>query len=154
MWQIRLAGSQDAQAMLDLRSNTIMKVNARDYSPEQIQVWVRKATSEDFTGAFERGEYFVCASDDGRLLGQGQLEGDRIEGVFVAADMIGQGIGSAILDRLEQEARKRGIKALHLNSTTTALGFYEHKGYTQIERTQVKAGGVALDVVKMRKDSC
>ena len=51
----------------------------------------------------------------------------------VAPESQGQGIGRALLERLEDEVRERGGRFVRLNSNVTrteAHQFYEHIGYT------------------------
>lgn len=43
------------------------------------------------------------------------------------------GVGTRLTDAIERHARQEGIRNLYL-LTTTASGFFEHRGYQQIER--------------------
>jgi len=65
----------------------------------------------------------------GRLIFTGPGEA-RIERMAVIDDVRGRGVGRALLDFLEQQARKRGATRLTLSAQTHAKGFYEKAGYT------------------------
>jgi GNAT superfamily N-acetyltransferase len=55
--------------------------------------------------------------------------------MYVAADVRGQGIGRALLDRLEAEARALGLARLVLETGTrqsAALALYRRAGFTPI----------------------
>ena len=55
--------------------------------------------------------------------------------MYVAADVRGRGIGRALLDRLEAEARTLGLARLVLETgtrQTEALALYRRAGFTEI----------------------
>jgi putative acetyltransferase len=67
-----------------------------------------------------------------RELGSGAAELKRM---YVAPDSRGRGIGRALLDRLEVEARTLGISRLVLETGTRqleAIALYRHAGFTEI----------------------
>lgn len=51
-----------------------------------------------------------------------------------------QGVGSALLECVIAEARRRGASAAFLNAQTTAVGFYEHAGFTSQGEEFLDAG--------------
>ena len=42
MLEARKAGVKEAQAIIDLHADTVRRINSRDYTPEQIDAWIRK----------------------------------------------------------------------------------------------------------------
>ena len=54
----------------------------------------------------------------------------QIGRMAVAADVRGTGVGRALLDALEAEARRRGFVAARLHAQTQARGFYAKAGFT------------------------
>ena len=69
--------------------------------------------------------------------------------MYVFADHQSQGIGSAILEYMEKEAREAGIEELHSQSTITALGFYKKQGYEELDH--VRLGKARLYALTIRK---
>jgi predicted GNAT family N-acyltransferase len=53
----------------------------------------------------------------------------QIGRMAVVEDARGKGVGAALLQFLEQEARRRGAKRLTLNAQVSARPFYEKAGY-------------------------
>jgi ribosomal protein S18 acetylase RimI-like enzyme len=56
----------------------------------------------------------------------------HLEAIVVAADAEGMGVGQALLEAAESEARTRGAQTMTLHvfaRNTRARGFYEHSGY-------------------------
>jgi protein-tyrosine-phosphatase/N-acetylglutamate synthase-like GNAT family acetyltransferase len=89
-----------------------------DWSPELLQASVvaRKGERVVGVGAIERR-------------GQSGL----LRSVAVAAELRGTGMGRDIVTALEQRARRDGLSALYL-LTTTASGFFERLGYRALSR--------------------
>jgi putative acetyltransferase len=77
--------------------------------------------------------------EDGRLLGIGALKEQapdhgEIKSMRTARDALGRGVGTAILERILNEARRRGYKRLSLETGSTepfaaALRLYEREGF-------------------------
>jgi putative acetyltransferase len=71
----------------------------------------------------------------------------------VAPKGLRQGVGTAIVRRLETIAREHGVDRLELHATTTAEPFYQHLGYVSEERmTHRSSTGVEMDAVFMTKE--
>lgn len=83
---------------------------------------------------------FVVASDaHGHLLGCGALKEyspslAEVASLAVARSAHGQGLGRAIVERLESLARRRGIAELF--ALTLTPGFFESAGYEVVERAR------------------
>jgi putative acetyltransferase len=102
------------------------------YPPESIHM----LGIEDLTGPAIR---FVVARLDGQAVGTGALvleEGGRAElkRMFVREDARGRGIGRAILQTLEQMARRENISLVRLETGVKqpeAINLYEREGYAE-----------------------
>lgn len=147
--EIRPAVVSEAQAIIDLHSDTVRRVNSADYSPEQIGRWIGKRRVEITEAMIQQGQYWVCVDETGKLLGVGNLSENEIKGLYIHADYLCEGIGSALLARMEQELRARGMLESQIDSTVTAAGFYCKMGYVEIGRKKV--GDAMLEVICMRK---
>lgn len=147
--EIRQAVVSEAQAIIALHSDTVRRVNSADYSPEQIGRWIGKRRVEITESMIQQGQYWGCVDEMGKLLGVGNLSEHEIKGLYIHADYLREGIGSALLARMEQELRARGVLESQVDSTLTAAGFYRKMGYVEVGRKQV--GDVMLEVICMRK---
>jgi GNAT superfamily N-acetyltransferase len=77
----------------------------------------------------------------------------RIRAFFVHPEWARRGIGRAILDRCESEARGHGFRSTELLATLPGERFYRAAGYLGNERTRHDLrDGVTIDFVPMRKD--
>jgi GNAT superfamily N-acetyltransferase len=72
----------------------------------------------------------------GTILGVAALSADgnrgRIERMFVAPEVIGTGIGRALMDWLIGEARGLGLAAIDIDADPGAVGFYERMGARRV----------------------
>ncbi len=86
---------------------------------------------------------FLVAELGGSLVGVVGLEpcGDRaglLRSLAVAAEILGQGVGTILCDRMLADARRTGIERLYL-LTTTAERFFARLGFVPVERTRAPA---------------
>ena len=131
MVTLRLYKPDDAPALLALFRDTIRRVNARDYSPEQIRAWA----SDDidpvvWMGRF-MGRFVIVADEAGQPVGFAELESDgHIDRMYVSADHQGQGIGRQLLAAVVAEARRLGLARLFVEASLTARPFFEARGFT------------------------
>ena len=150
---VRKARVEEAQAIIDLHVDTVRRVNSRDYSPQQIDAWLGRRRVEVTEAMIRDGQYYVCVDEAGHLLGMGNIKGDELFALYVSADHQGEGIGSLILRRIEEDALGDGICRIKADSTVTAEGFYRRCGYVVFERKVLKiARGQTLEVVAMVKE--
>ncbi|MGB8649533.1 MAG: GNAT family N-acetyltransferase, partial [Mycobacteriales bacterium] len=61
----------------------------------------------------------------------------------------GQGVGAAVLARLEERARERGLPAVELHAQLHATGFYDRAGYVPFGDVYLEAG---IEHLSMRKE--
>jgi predicted GNAT family N-acyltransferase len=79
--------------------------------------------------------------EDGRAVGTGRLLADgHIGRMAVLAEWRDRGIGGALLERLVEEARRRGMREVALSAQTHALGFYLRHGFSAEGDVYLEAG--------------
>lgn len=82
----------------------------------------------------EENSFHIAAYDGSKIIGAGRLhiETDynaRIRYMAVHKDYQKQGIGSAILEKLEQLAKKNKVQTCWLYAREHAISFYLNNGY-------------------------
>ena len=86
---------------------------------------------------------FHVAYDGDERVGVGGVEtcgaAGLLRSVAVERSTRGEGLGTAICERLETVARDSGIETLYL-LTTTAPGFFAGLGYVEIDRSETPEG--------------
>ena len=95
--------------------------------------------------------YTVVFEDDGVVLGFGALDGKEITRVYIAPKAQGRGVGSTIMEALEEEARVRRVKIVEAKASPTSVSFYEKLGFEQIRPGRYRTGKAVFQYVVMRK---
>ena len=58
--KIRKAKVEDAENILRLHADALQKVNSKDYSPEQIKVWIAKQDINKMKQGITKGGFWVA----------------------------------------------------------------------------------------------
>lgn len=142
----------DAAPLLALFRDTIRRVNARDYSPDQIRAWASDDIDpNDWAGRFA-GRFVVVAEEEAQVAGFAELEAHgHIDRVYVSADHQGKGVGGALLEALVAEARRLGLTRLFVEASITARPFFEAKDFTVLTQQVVTLRGVEFVNYRMER---
>jgi GNAT superfamily N-acetyltransferase len=150
-WQLRPATMSDRAAIQALIARSIRGLGATDYEPRTIEAALRGAFGLD-TQLIADGTYFAVEDTCG-LLGCGgwsyrrtlfggdaregrdagvldpPTDAARIRAFFVDPAAARRGIGSALLERCEREARAAGFRRAQLMATLPGVRLYQARGY-------------------------
>ena len=111
------------------------------------------ASNNDAGTVYEElsGLYSVVFEEQGRIFGLGALDGKEIKRLYIAPQAQGRGVGSAILQALEHQARQRPSKILEAKASPSSVSFYEKFGYKKVRPGCYHTGEAAFHYVVMRK---
>ena len=171
---LRLATLEDQDLLRDLIARSAHGLSQDDYTPEQVDGALRGAFGVD-TQLIRDHTYFV-AERDGRIVGCGgwsrrrtlfggdahrqrdageldpRVDAARIRAFFVDPAHARRGIGKAILQRCEAEARKLGFSRCQMMATLPGLKLYRALGYIPGTPIQHPLGdGLSIEFVPMSK---
>jgi len=161
--EIRPATAEDAEAVADAHHAAIEVLGAAVYDDQQVAAWSAGRSPDDYEFGGDDRDVFV-AEIDGTVRGFGWLSHEpgehltadvdgEVTGMYVHPDVAREGVGSALLDRLETSARERELGALGMWASMNAVPFYEAQGYERVaERVHEFGGGVTGRVLELRKD--
>ena len=97
--------------------------------------------SEEWDGEDENSSHILAFSEKRDAVGTGRIEvTGKIARLAVLAECRGQGVGSAMLTRLIEEARQRDFRQVYLHAQTHALSFYEKFGFVSNEEIFLEGG--------------
>jgi GNAT superfamily N-acetyltransferase len=177
--RIRKACTADVPALRQVIEASVRGLQARDYSPRQIELALRDLYGVD-TQLIADGTYFAAEaaseSAQAQIVGCGgwsrrrtlfggdqwrARENDlldsgcdaaKIRAFFVRPEWARRGIGTMILEACEATASAAGFRRLEMGATLSGVPFYRARGYTAIERVDAPlAEGEALPTVRMVK---
>ncbi len=146
---IRAYQSSDCNELAELFYNTVHTVNAKDYSKEQLDVWVPgQMDLDNWNQSFQEHESMV-AVDDGVIVGFGDIDSEGyLDRLYIHTDYQRRGIASALCDYLEQAVRGNVVT----HASITARPFFERRGYEVVKEQQVERKGIFLTNYVMIKD--
>ena len=174
---LRKATPADIPRMREVIEASVRGLQARDYSPSQIDGALKSVYGVD-SQLIADGTYFVaeavgeeaiivaCGGWSKRktLYGGDQFAGRqdslldprsdaaKIRAFFVHPDWARKGIGSLILEACETAAIAAGFSRLEMGATLSGVAFYRAKGYAEIENQGVPLdNGETLPIVRMTK---
>ena len=139
-------GRQEFQVLpVEVYAVEVAEVRVAGFAAIRLEVFVgeQHVPPDEEMDDLDATAIHVLASVDGQPIGTGRLivvdaENARIGRMAVRKTHRGTGVGAAILDRLVDEARSRGIRTLTLSGQLHAIPFYERFGF-------VAHGDVYLD---------
>ena len=128
---LRLAGPDDAEAIADLY--TAARIAAVPQMPPALHT---SAEDRAWTAArlAEPDRPMWLAEADGELLGFASCTPTWLDGLYIAADQKGQGVGTLLLD-LVKATHPEGFGLWVFESNTGARRFYARHGLVELERT-------------------
>ncbi len=149
---VRRFRAGEEETLRRLFFETIREVNRKDYTEEQVRAWApENYDTRRWSARIRSLNPFICEID-GEIAGYADLQpSGYIDHFFVNRRFQRQGVGSTMLDRIEQEARATGLKMLSAHVSITARPFFEHFGFEVVERQRVMINGVALDRFHMTR---
>ncbi len=174
-YALRTATPEDVPTLRGMIARSIRALGAADYSSAQIEAALESAFGVD-TALIRDGTYFVATSAAGELVACGgwsrrrtlfgndsradrdeswldpRTEAAKVRAYFVDPEHARQGLGRAILERSEGEARQAGFSSCVLMATLPGVPFYQRCGYVAGEAiTHVLPGGIEIRFVPMSK---
>lgn len=146
---IRNYQSSDCKALSELFYHTVHTVNAKDYTPQQLDVWATGTVDlEKWNRSFTEHDTVVVLEGE-IIVGFGDMDSTGyLDRLYVHADFQGQGVASAICDRLEQQVNGKIVT----HASVTARPFFEKRGYRVIKEQQVERQGIFLTNFVMEKE--
>ena len=125
----------DATAVQNIIHRGLREINGKDYPAELIEEYCACFTLEKIKSQADTAHMYVVVSDD-KIVGTGSIApywGSEKESIlltiYVLPEMIGQGIGSAIINALEQDEYFLRANRIEIPSSVTAVKFYQKMGY-------------------------
>ena len=137
---VRFFEDKDAEELSVLIKTTLVTSNSEDYSDKAIRVLCDAYSPDKLVVQSKKADVFV-ASQNGKLIGTISLDEDLITVMFVLPEYQKKGIGRELLEYVEQQAKKKGIKFLKVRASLTAYKFYEKNGYSKIKNSVHKLIG-------------
>ncbi len=153
---IRTFKKSDATEVSDLVRTTLRISNSKDYTQEYIKDAIASHSPEEIaTYNDDTHMYVVCDGD--KIVGCGGITGywgslteSFLKTIFVLPEYQDKGIGRMIIDTLEADDYYKRAWRTEVAASLTAVGFYEHLGYTfkGTNHTPDEFGTIRMEKIK------
>jgi GNAT superfamily N-acetyltransferase len=173
---LRTASADDVDQIAKLVAESVRGLAKGIYDERQIELSIKSVFGVDHQ-LIADGTYFVAESGN-RIVGCGgwskrktlygsssydesrdpelldpALDAAKIRAFFVHPNAARQGIGRAILEGCESEAKASGFRLAEMMATLPGVPLYAACGYEEGERIGVPVGeGVEIVCIRMRKE--
>ncbi|MBN8991842.1 MAG: GNAT family N-acetyltransferase [Rhizobiales bacterium] len=124
----RLATLDDAAVLFEVRRRSILELAPPVMPVAAAEAWAEQVTLARMEQKLRDLEIWI-AEVEGVVAGWGGIRGDCLEALYTAPEYAGQGVGAALLGRLEGLMRDREFEAVHAEASPNALAFYLRRGY-------------------------
>ena len=156
---IRLATKKDIVDIFTIHQASVHGMASHVYPKDIIDEWSPIPTPENNIKELEiqlktSSEIMIVAENHQNIVGFGSLHPkiSEIGSLFVHPNCSRQGIGTILLDHLENIAIKTRLKYLGLDASINAVKFYQSQGYHIVEHSFfILKSGKQMMCVKMIK---
>jgi N-acetylglutamate synthase-like GNAT family acetyltransferase len=133
VFEIRSAVADDAPDACRVLRRSITECCALDHrdDPAVLQSWLGNKTPDNVASWIASpSNFMLVALRDGELVGVSLLtQAGKLSLCYLVPEAQHAGLGKAMLDGLEAQARSWGVSVLRMHSTGTARDFFAHHGY-------------------------
>ena len=149
---VRLYQAADSTVLARLFTETVQTINAADYSPQQVETWAGRPLELERWCRLLPGRVVFVAEHDSEIVGFTTIEPNgHLDQLYVHHRFQRQGIASALVRRIEEEAVSRGIDRIFTEASITARPFFEHVGFRLIAPQAVAVAGTSFLNYRMEK---
>jgi putative acetyltransferase len=142
----------DTMALRELFAQSIEELTAEDYDEDQRVAWASVAADAEAFAERLGSMVTLVVQVDGEYAGFASLKDNaNFEMLYVHPYHAGQGVGAALADAIERLARGRGATEITVESSDTAVPFFEGRGYEAKQRNMVPRDDLWLANTTMKK---
>lgn len=144
---------KDIPEMQELFRSTVLNVNIRHYTKEEVEDWASCGDSVEHLKELLSHNHFIGAFDEAsRMVGFSSMNKDGyLHSMFVHKDWQGKGVATQLLSEVEHIARQWGVAEITSEVSLTARPFFEKKGYEIVKMQKYRANKLELTNFVMRK---
>lgn len=148
----RQATDEDYDRIAQLFRETILHVNIRHYSSEQVKVWSDRVKDKPRWLRKITDQYFLLVEEGEELLGCGSITPDGyLDMMYVSHLHQGKGIARLLIEKLEAFALEQQLTLIRSDVSLTARPFFERMGFRVLTPQKVSMDGLVFDNFVMEK---
>jgi putative acetyltransferase len=144
--------SEDLPALVTLFHDSVHRVAAADYTPEQLNAWAPAEPDMERWRQKLGAEEVIVAELAGEIVGFCSWAADgHLDFLYVHHAYQRKGVASALYSAVERSLCARGIGRIHTQASLTAQPFFTRQGFRIVTQRVVPVRGCALPNAVMEK---
>lgn len=152
--RIRAATDSDVSRLAALYADAVRSAGPSRYTQPQVQAWAAFADErEAFRRFITDASTFVAEDDTGPVGFTGLAPDGHVTALYVRADRMREGIGTALLRAVLQRARQLEIHRLYAEASALSRPLFERFGFEVEAVERVERRGVAIERYRVVRDS-
>lgn len=142
----RIALNTDIEEIQSLYRNTVLVINRRNYSQEEVEDWASCGDDLSKLESMIKTHYFIVAVNQQlQIVGFSSITPQGyLHSMFVHKDFQGEGVATLLLKEIERYAVTAGITRITSEVSITARPFFEKRGYTVEVEQKRRANQLSL----------
>ena len=150
---IRRLTAQDIPEMRELFRATVLAVNSKDYTKEEVADWASCGNSvEHWKELLTKNDYVGVLDGKGNIIGFSSMNTDGyLHSMFVHKDWQGKGVATLLLSEVEKIALGYEVHKISVEVSITARPFFEKRGYKVVKEQKARANRLWLTNYVMKK---
>src|SRR5690606_27416278 len=132
---IRRFKNGDENALYHVFFSAVHDTASMDYAPEQLEAWAPAVIDLDLWASRMRERQPIVVERANEIVGYADIQSNGfIDDLFLSGIFARQGIGSLLMNRILEEAKRLGIAEITSNVSKTAESFFLRHGFYVVER--------------------
>ena len=143
----------DIPEMRELFHTTVLTVNSKDYTKEEVEDWTSCGDSvAHWKNLLAKNDYVGAIDGQGKIIGFSSMNAEGyLHSMFVHKDQQGKGVATLLLSEVEKIAREYDVHKINVEASITARPFFEKHGYKVVKERKAKANRLWLTNYVMEK---
>jgi putative acetyltransferase len=144
----------DAEPIAKLQFDSVRRIGARAYTPEQAAAWAPEPwpPAKVHDRATDGRTTLVAVDELDEVIGCCDLEPNgHLDHLYCHPDFVGQGVGGALIDNAVALAQNSGVTRIYVEASEVALPIFVRKRFEVIERSDFLLRGVAIHHYRMQR---
>ena len=139
----------DSRLLREIYVDAIQTQAAQAYSPDQIRAWANLAWLPGLLDRIlEEGQGWISGIDDGFAI---RYPSNRLSMLYCRGRSSRQGHGTALVQAIECDAQRMGIKRLQTEASLLSLPMLEQRGWMMLTPEPFTIAGVPFVRFQMEK---
>ena len=153
-YKLRKIEGKDIPELQALFRNTVLIVNSKDYTQEEVEDWASCGDSiEHWKELLSVHNYVAALDQEGHIIGFSSMNTEGyLHSMFVHKDWQHKGVASMLLSEVEKMALGYGVHKISAEVSITARPFFEKHGYKMVKEQKAKANRLYLTNYVMKKE--